>query len=172
MSIKIRPETEDDHARISEVNDLAFGQKNEGKLIEELRKNDQFIPGLSLVAELDGLVVGHILFYPITINCSNTKHLSLALAPMSVIPEHQNKKIGSLLVKEGLRLAKMLGYESVIVVGHPQYYPRFGFSLASQWGIKLPFEVPDTAFLALELIPEALKDRSGVVEYPKEFEAV
>jgi predicted N-acetyltransferase YhbS len=167
--LKIREETEYDYPKIREVNDLAFGQENEGRLIEKLRQTENFIPELSLVAEINNEVVGHILFYPVLIRSDSSKFQSLSLGPMAVTPEHQRQGIGSQLVKEGLEAAKTFGHRSVIVVGHPEYYPRFGFKPASQWKIKVPFDVPDEAFLALELVSGELKGKSGTVEYPEEF---
>lgn len=167
--LKIREETENDYLKIREVNDLAFGQENEGRLIEKLRQTEKFIPGLSLVAEINNEVVGHILFYPVIIHSATADFHSLSLGPMAVTPAYQRQGIGSQLVREGLKAAKTLGHKSVIVVGHPEYYPRFGFKPASQWKIKMPFEVPDEAFLALEIVIDDLKGKSGIVEYPKEF---
>lgn len=167
--LTIRPEREYDYLKIKEVNDSAFGQENEGRLIERLRQTENFIPGLSLVAERYDEVVGHILFYPVVIRSAISKFQSLSLGPMAVTPECQRQGIGSQLVKEGLEAAKTLGHKSVIVVGHPEYYPRFGFKPSSQWKIKVPFDVPDEAFLALELVKGELEGKSGTVEYPEEF---
>lgn len=165
----IRPERENDYSKIRGVNDLAFGQENEGRLIEKLRQTEKFIPKLSLVAELNNEIVGHILFYPVIIRSATSKFQSISLGPMAVIPAYQRQGIGIRLVKEGLETAKKLGHKSVIVVGHPEYYPRFGFKSASQWKIKVPFDVPDEVFLALELVNGELKAKSGTVEYPEEF---
>lgn len=151
---------------------MAFEQTNEGVLVEKLRLNPSFIKELSLVAELEGKVIGHILFFTIWIYNGNTKNQSLSLAPMSVLPEFQNQGVGGKLVSAGLKTAKKLGFKSVIVLGHPAYYPRFGFSLASKWDIKAPFDVPDEAFMAIELVEGKLDGISGIVEYPKEFEEV
>jgi predicted N-acetyltransferase YhbS len=159
----------EDYVSISEVNDLAFSQKNEGRLILALRKTQEFIPELSLVAEVGGKVVGHILFYPIKIKNNDASYDSLCLAPMAVLSEYQRQRIGSQLVKEGLKRARDLGFKSVIVLGHAAYYPRFGFEPASRWGIRPPFEVPDDVFMALELVKDGLKDIHGAVEYPPEF---
>ena len=172
MNIIVRQETENDYSEITKVNDLAFGQPGEGLLVESLRLNTDFIKDLSLVAEIDKKVIGHILFFPIKIEKGETTHDSLALAPMSVLPEFQKKGIGSKLVTEGLKIAKELSHESVIVLGHENYYPKFGFVPASKWGIKSPFEVPDEVFLALELKEDGLKNVSGIVKYPKEFDEV
>lgn len=172
MNLLIRPEQEKDYSRITEINDRAFGQPGEGKLVEKLRRSESFLPELSLVAEQESSLVGHILFSRIVIVSGSAREPSIALAPMSVLPEWQKKGIGSQLVREGLRQAKELGHGSVIVLGHPEYYPRFDFQPASRWDIRPPFEAPDEAFLALELEPGALAGKSGVVEYPPEFQEV
>jgi predicted N-acetyltransferase YhbS len=172
MDVKIRRETAGDHQNITVVNNLAFGQKNEGQLVMRLRKTKKFNPGLSLVAEVQGRIVGHILFYPIEIRSEDKVFPSLALAPMAVLPEYQRQGIGSQLVEEGLKKARKLGFSSVIVLGHAAYYPRFGFEPAGKWGIRPPFEVPDDVFMALELVRDGLKDIQGTVEYPPEFKSL
>ncbi|MCK5169920.1 MAG: N-acetyltransferase, partial [Bacteroidales bacterium] len=126
---------------------LAFGQADEGVLIEKLRLNQDFIDKLSIVAEFKDSVIGHILFFPIKIQEDSKKHKSLALAPMAVLPDFQNKGIGRQLITKGFEIAKELGFKSVIVLGHKDYYPRFGFLLASRWRIKAPFDVPDEVFM-------------------------
>jgi len=170
MDVKIRQEIAGDHQSITVVNNLAFGQKNEGQLILRLRKTKKFIPELSLVAKIEGRIVGHILFYPIEIKSDDQVFTSLA--PMAVLPEYQKQGIGSQLVREGLKRARDLGFKSVIVLGHAAYYPRFGFEPAAKWGIRPPFEVPDDVFMALELVRDGLKDIQGTVEYPPEFNDV
>jgi putative acetyltransferase len=172
MDLIVRQENSRDYPSTKKVNDLAFGQKSEGILVERLRDNSKFINDLSLVAELGGEIVGHILFFPIWINDGQYKHQSLALAPMSVLPIHQNKGIGGKLIVEGLKVAQTHGFKSVIVLGHEAYYPKFGFLPASNWGIKAPFDVPDNVFMAQELIPNGLEGNTGVVEYPTAFDAV
>jgi putative acetyltransferase len=172
MKTKIRQETIHDHLGIKYVNDLAFGQPNEGILIEKLRLNSQFITKLSLVAESEGKIIGHILFFPIKVQGDTKEYESLALAPMAVIPDFQNKGIGAQLIVKGLESAKEIGFKSVIVLGHKNYYPKFGFVPAGKWKIKAPFDVPDEAFMAMELVKDGLKDVSGIVEYPNEFEEV
>ncbi len=169
MDVSIRNERKNDYDEIRKINDLAFGQENEGKMIEALRKTSDFNSLLSLVAEIKDKIVGHILFYPIKIRNKAEKCTVLSLAPLAVHPEYQNQGIGDKLVKRGLEIAKELDFSIVIVVGHPKYYPRFGFTPARNWGIKLPFDVPDDVFLALELKENSLKNCSGIVEYPKEY---
>ena len=170
MEVIIRKENPSDYTGITKVNDLAFNQPNEGLLVEKLRKNPEFIPAMSLVAEMDGKIIGHILFFPIRIFGGLVYYKSLSLAPISVLPQHQKMGFGTQLVKHGLIVAKKAGFESVIVLGHPWFYPKFGFVPASRYGIVSPFAAPDEAFMALELVPDALKESSGMVEYPIEFE--
>ncbi|WP_349410021.1 N-acetyltransferase [Pseudalkalibacillus sp. SCS-8] len=166
----IRAEKPQDYAKIKQVNDLAFNQENEGKLIEALRSSDAFVQELSLVAETeDEAIIGHILFSKIVIKTEQGYVPSLALAPMSVTPAKQNQGVGSALVEEGLKQAGKLGFKSVIVLGHPEYYPRFGFTPASEKSIKPPFDVPKEVFMALELKPGALSGVEGVVQYPDAF---
>ncbi len=122
-----------------------------------------------MVAQIDNEIVGHILLTKIQI-IGNEIYDSLALAPMAVLPEFQNHQIGSALVRAGLKKAKDLKFKSVIVLGHKNYYPKFGFQKASNWQIKCPFEVPDEAFMAIELIKNGLENISGIVQYPKAFD--
>jgi len=172
MNIQIRPEHKNDYSSISMLNDLAFGQEAEGNLIEKLRKNRDFIKELSLVACMGNEVVGHILFTKVRIKNNEEEFHSLALAPMCVLPELQGLGIGSQIIKKALQKAVKLGYESVIVLGHDSYYPRFGFAPASKFQITCPFEAPDSNFMALELKKGSLDQVSGCVEYPKEFNDV
>lgn len=170
--ITIRPEKQEDHAAVYEVNRLAFGREDEGRLVEHLRKSKHFVPDLSLVAVKDGLAVGHILFSPITIERKNGSPPALALAPMAVRPEYQNQGIGSELARHGLRQCRNLGHKVVVVVGHPEYYPRFGFSSAGAKGLDVTFQVPDEAFMVLELNPGASDGIAGLVKYPSAFDGV
>ena len=170
MEITIRQETENDHPAVYNLVKFAFegmpyADGDEPVLVVRLRKSDAFIPQLSLVAVAGQEIVGHILFTKMKIG----SHPSLALAPVAVLPDYQKKGIGGLLIQEGHRIAKELGYRSVIVVGHADYYPRFGYQRASRWNITAPFEVPDEAFMALELVPGALHNVSGMIEYAKTF---
>jgi predicted N-acetyltransferase YhbS len=172
--IILRQETNNDFGDVFEVNQIAFGQDNEGKLVDALRTNPTvFIPELSIVATKYNRIVGYILFTKINIRDSNGNlNESLALAPLAVRPEFQNKGIGAGLVRKGLQLATGLGFKSVIVLGHKQYYPKFGFKPAATWNIKAPFNVPLNTFMAIELEKNGLRNVSGTVIYPKEFEMV
>lgn len=175
MDILIRQERTAECSITEEMIKKAFlNEKNsdnsEHVLVNRIRKLDAFIPELSLVAvnQHQG-VLGHILLSKIKIVASDRAVESLALAPISVIPGYQNKGIGSQLMHVALNNAKDLGYHSVIVLGHKDYYPKFGFKPASLWNIQAPFDVPDDVFMALELTENALKDVQGVVHYSKAF---
>jgi putative acetyltransferase len=170
--IKIQPEKGEYDTAIHEINVLGFGLENEARLVENLRKSPDFIPELSLVAVKDKRVVGHILFSRITIQTKIGSFPALARAPMAVHPKFQKQGIGSKLIRQGLERCRNLGYKVVIVVGHPNYYPRFGFTSARAKGLETPFLVPDEAFMVIEVAPGALNGISGMVIYPPAFEGV
>jgi putative acetyltransferase len=165
----IRPEAPDDRDAIYRVNQEAFGSELEPRLVDALRKSPAFIPELSLVAVEGSEVVGHILFTRLTIVDDAKVHPALALAPMAVSPAWQRHGIGSALVRRGLEDARKLGHRVVVVLGHPDYYPRFGFQPAGVLGIRSPFEAPPEAFLVMGLAPGALDGVRGLVGYPPEF---
>ena len=144
-NLKIRTEQSKDYLKIAQVNKLAFGQENEATLIEKIRNSDRFIPELSLVAEFDHKIVGHIMFSYIDLVREETIKV-LALAPVAILPEYQNRGIGSLLIKTGLEIAKTIYAPMVIVLGEPKFYARFGFEPAIDYGIQSPFDVPDEYF--------------------------
>jgi putative acetyltransferase len=166
----IRPETIKDYKAIHKVNELAFGGRGEADLIDDLRKTDSFMPELSLVAIQNDEVIGHILFSPVIIQSEKRVTSALALAPMAVHPEFQNKGVGLKLVFRGLEDCRRLGHKIVVVIGHPGYYPRFGFLPARDRGLEVPFPVPDEAFMVLELVPGALKVAQGEIIYPIPFQ--
>ena len=170
--ILIRPETAEDLTAIYRLNSLAFGGESEARLVDELRKSPSYSEELSLVAVADGKVIGHILFSLISIETQTGAVPALALAPMAVHPDWQRQGVGSELVRQGLARARNLGHKIVIVVGHPEYYPRFGFSSAREKHIEAPFPVPDEAFLVAELAEGALNGVTGIVKYPPAFGAV
>jgi putative acetyltransferase len=165
----IRAEVAADHKAIQAIVTAAFGQPDEARLVEALRLATEYDPELSLVAVEDEEVLGHVLLTAITIDTERGPSPALALAPVAVSPERQRHGVGSALIREALKRAKNKGHEAVIVLGHPEYYPRFGFVPASQFGIRVSFAVPDEAFMALELKPGALEGRAGAVRYPPAF---
>lgn len=176
MKLTIREEQVEDYITIEQIikcafANMPFSDKKEHELVSRLRESTEYVPELSLVAidNDSNQIVGHILLSTCQIVNPNQSVQTLALAPVSVHPEFQNKGVGSILIKESLQKAKLLDYDSVIVLGHPNYYPKFGFQKASLWNIKGPFEVPDELFMALELRENALDNVYGKVEYSKAF---
>lgn len=169
----IRPETPADIPAIYSVNKQAFdGREAEPRLVDAIRKSDGFIPELSLVAEKNDQIIGHILFSRIHIQIENEQLPALALAPMAVLPGYQKQGIGSALVRRGLEECKRLGHTIVIVLGHPAYYPRFGFMPGLAKFLECPFGECGSAWMAMELIPGALDGVRGKVIYPPAFNGV
>ena len=164
MSIEIREEGPDDVAAIRDVNKRAFGQDQEGKIVDALRSNGAAL--LSLVATLNGEVVGHIMYSPITVGDEVTGG---ALGPMAVLPEHQRLGIGSKLVQAGNLKLKDAGCPFIIVLGHANFYPRFGFKPARTFGVKCEWDVPDEAFMLLVLDESKMQGVSGLAKYRHEF---
>jgi putative acetyltransferase len=166
----IRPERPEDASRVRHINELAFGQPAEADLVERLRKACTDL--LSLVAE-DDAVVGHILFTPVVAENAGRRVVGMGLAPMAVLPDRQRQGIGSQLVRRGLDILSERGCPFVVVVGHPEYYPRFGFEPASKHGFASQWEgVPDAAFMVLVLNAHAMAGVSGVAKYREEFNEV
>lgn len=165
MSVVIRIETTADRDAVREVHCLAFGRVDEGILVDALRAEGS--ARVSLVAEEAGRVVGHILFSDLPIVGPQGKVEALALAPMAVLPDRQRRGIGARLVQDGLRACAEGGHRIVVVLGHPAYYPRFGFSARSAEKLQAPFS--GAYFMALELVPGALEGVAGEVRYPPPF---
>ncbi|MCB9849815.1 MAG: N-acetyltransferase [Phycisphaerales bacterium] len=168
----VRAESPTDYDAIDQVNDVAFGGDGESRLIRALRNRADFDSGLSLVAEREGVVIGHILFTSIRIDGEGGSTPAQALAPMAVLPDWQNQGIGSRLVRVGLRMCRERRHGIVVVLGHPKYYPRFGFVPAPPIGIAPPFPVSDDAFMVCALKHGALDNVCGNVCYPREFDDV
>jgi len=168
--VTIRPETSEDVADVRRVNELAFGKSVEANLVNRLRQ--ACADALSLVAE-DGVVVGHILFTPVVIESAGRQVVGMGLAPMAVIPGRQRHGIGSQLVRRGLDILRDRGCPFVVVVGHPEYYPRFGFEPASTRGVASQWAgIADAAFMILVLDAHAMRGISGVATYRDEFNEV
>jgi putative acetyltransferase len=172
MKISIRPEQPADIDEIYELNRVVFGQDNEAKMVDHVRQGPGFIPALSLVATSDHKIIGYILFSRIMIANGDNRHESLGLASMMVHPDQQRRGVGARLITHGLQTATNLGFTSVLVLGYEYYFPKFGFVPAIRWNIKPPFEVPAEVFMALELVPNALINVSGIVEFPVEFSVI
>lgn len=170
VALVCRRELPDDLPAIHAVETAAFGQANEARLVDKLREAGALT--LSAVAVLAGRIVGHIAYSPVTIESGRESFPALALAPMAVSPDCQRTGIGSALIEWSLDECRHGGHELVIVLGHPEYYPRFGFVPAMPLGVRCPFTVPREAFLLLELQPRALGGRCGTVCYHPEFAEV
>ena len=167
--ICIREERPDDIEVIRRLNGKAFGQPAEANIVERLRENCPNL--LSLVAIQADQIVGHLLFSTIRIEGDGKSMQGMGLAPMAVLPEFQRRGIGSLLVQKGLEILKNRSCPFVIVLGHPEYYPRFGFERASLYGIGCQWEgVPDEAFMIRILNQEAMRGASGMARYQREFD--
>ena len=167
MEIEVRDERPEDIPAIHALNKQAFDQEQEANIVDALRKNGA--AKLSLVATLHGQVVGHVMYSPITIA---GKHEGAALGPMSVLPQYQSKGIGSRLVREGNERLKQAGCLYIIVLGHAEYYPRFGFKPASQFGVTCEWGVPDNVFMLLVLDEARMRGVSGKSRYRSEFSSV
>jgi len=161
----IRDELAGDRVQIRIVNEAAFGRADEADLIDNLRAEGAIL--LSLVAELDGQIVGHILFSRMSIETEGGSVAAVSLAPMAVLPGHQRQHIGTQLVRHGLDRLRDRGERIVIVLGHEHYYPRFGFSCEMARDLKSPF--PPEAFMAMELVEGALDGVRGSVRYAAAF---
>jgi len=174
MRITIRQELKSDHNIVFDLIRAAFKEemysdKKEHFLVRNLRNSAAFIPELSLVALDENKIVGHIFLTKIKIKNQQRTFDSLALAPVSVLPSFQNKGIGSQLINYAHEEAKALGFKSIILVGHKDYYLKFGYQQLNQYDINLPFDLPPENCFGIELVENALKEIEGVVEYPKEF---
>jgi putative acetyltransferase len=165
VNIHIRRETETDRDAVWRVNREAFGQDEEANLVNALR--DGNFARLSLVAEVNGQVVGHILFSDLPIQSASEVIAALALAPMAVLPEFQRQGIGSELVRRGIELCRAEGHRIVIVLGHPHFYPKFGFT--SKLAEPLRSQFSGDAWMAMELVPGALAGVAGRVRYAPPF---
>jgi putative acetyltransferase len=167
MLIEIREERPDDAPAIREVNKRAFGQDQEGNIVDALRTNGAV--SLSLVAAVNGRIVGHIMYSPITVGGVIT---GAALGPMAVVPEYQRQGIGSKLVEAGNEKLQDDDCPFIIVLGHPNYYPRFGFRPASMYGIECEWVVPDDVFMLLVLDEAKMQGVSGLAKYRHEFSTI
>ena len=169
MAIEIRAFEGGDEDAVERVNLAAFETADEARLVRRLRASAN--PLVELLAEDNGEIVGHILFSPITLS-ADANFRAMGLAPMAVVPGRQRQGIGGALVRAGLERCRELGQGAVFVLGHPEYYPRFGFVAASHYGITSPYEVPDPVFMALELEAGALAGKAGKMRYHPAFDSL
>ena len=164
--MEIRPQQEQDQNAVYRLNSSAFASDAEARLVDCLRKRAS--PVVSLVAVVDHEIAGHILFSPLW-HSQHTDALIMGLAPMAVAETVRNQGIGSALVASGITACARLGAGAIVVLGHPGYYPRFGFTPASDYGIECEYDVPDEAFMAIELTPQFLASRPGTIKYHECF---
>lgn len=168
--IIVRPERLEDVAAIRHVVEEAFGRPQEADLVDRLRRRGAYT--LSLVAVEDDQIVGHILFTPVTVTSGDASFEAVALGPMAVLPSHQRRGVGSRMIRAGLEECRRGGQDVVVVLGHPTYYPRFGFKPSRPLGIRWEHDVPEEVFMVAELREGALAGRDGVVNYQPEFTSV
>ncbi|MEO0775205.1 MAG: N-acetyltransferase [Bacteroidota bacterium] len=174
MHLSFRSERPQDYTAVEQLiaaafRDEVYSDQNEHRLVARLRQSPAFIPELSIVAEVDGQLVGHALLTRIAIEGADRRFPSLALAPISVAPTWQRRGIGGRTIEEAHRVAQDLGHDSVVVLGHADYYPRFGYERASRYGIVLPFEVPEENAMVRALREGGLTGVAGRVIYPAAF---
>ena len=162
----IREEKESDWPKVFTVNQAAFDTPAEANLVNALR--EQCTPIVSLVAEEDSTIVGHILFSPVQLSGHPNLRI-MGLAPMAVLPRYQRKGIGSALVKAGLEKCRALGVGAVVLLGHIEYYPRFGFVPSVRYDIRSEYEAPEEAFMVMELRPDYLTGKGGIIHYHDAF---
>ena len=174
MEILIRKELKEDYPFVFEVvkkafENVVYSDQSEPYLVQRLRVSEAFIPELSLVAEYKKEIIGHIILSKIEIHNADKKFSSLALAPVSVLPSFQSQGVGSQLIQKAHEIAQAMGFESIVLIGHEGYYPRFGYQPAGQYEISFPFEVPKENAMVIELLKGALDHLKGIVVYPKAF---
>lgn len=168
--IMIRAERPDDAPTITDVAlrayvDVAYSDHREHLMIERLRRTSAYSPTLSLLGEIDGEAVGHILLTKALILGAHSSVETLALAPLSVVPEYQSRGVGKRLVRAAEQRAADLGFGSILLVGIPSYYSQFGFEPLSRYPITMPFDAPDDNCMILPLAPHALNGVVGTVQY-------
>lgn len=170
-SITVRPEAPDDARAIDVVHISAFGGEAEAQLVSALRDSAAYSRELSLVAELGGRIVGHLLFSRVPLRRNGEEKNVLALGPMSVVPSQSHRGIGSELIQAGVRLAREKGYGAIVVLGHPEYYKRFGFIPARDLQVTCNLPAPEDALTVMEVVEGNLAG-GGHVEYPEPFIAL
>ncbi|MBN1882882.1 MAG: N-acetyltransferase [Deltaproteobacteria bacterium] len=170
--VTIRREEESDRKEVYFLTEQAFRSDEEPRLVDRIRESDDFIHELSLVAIDDDTLVGHIIFSVMTIQTEGEDIPALCLGPVSVVPEYQRRGIGSKLVRHGLAECQRLGYHIIVLVGHPEYYPRFGFRPANERGLSVDGDIPPDAFMVYEGISGALDGVTGKVVFSPAFDGM
>ena len=166
MDMSIRPEHQNDVAAIRQILEAAFPSSAEARLVDLLREGDHL--RISLVAEVEGELVGHIAFSPVEIDGAAVEGIGVGLAPVAIIPSHQRQGIGGRLIREGLAACQRAGYGFVVVLGWPDYYPRFGFIRADRRGLGNEYGA-DEEFMVLELRSGSIPENGGLARYGPEF---
>ena len=174
LTIVIREEVREDHTRVFQLVKEAFidqehSDHKEQYLVERLRRSDSFIPELSLVAIIDFKIVGYVLLTKAAIKNQKRLHTTLVLAPVAVDKAFQNRGVGARLISVAHKKASLIGFRSIVIIGHEHYYPKFGYQKASKFGIHFPFDVPDENGFVIELKKGELIGKEGELVYPKEF---
>jgi|SRR5580700_2715976 putative acetyltransferase len=163
----IRVERPIDSGAIRYVHEAAFGRRDEADIVHRIRKTEGFIPSLSLVADSDGFIIGHAMFSEAAVYSGETAWKAVVLGPIAVQPDRQRQGIGGMLVRAGLERCRELGYAVVALIGHPTYYPRFGFAAASRIGLTCNIPVPDEVFMAHAIRADEVS--AGNLIYPQAF---
>ncbi|MFN2308458.1 MAG: GNAT family N-acetyltransferase [Gammaproteobacteria bacterium] len=168
QEVIVRAETPEDVKAIDVVNLSAFQGDAEAQLVSAIRGSADFIPDLSLVAEIGGRIVGHLLLSKVKLPRDGTNLTLLGLGPMSVVPSQSHRGIGSVLIQAAIGRARDMRYTAIVVAGQPEYYARFAFQPAATWGLSSNLHLPPDGLTAMELVPDALKG-GGQVIYPAPF---
>jgi len=170
MDILIRREYSSDVEYIHQLNQSVFGDESEAVLVDRLRDADSLV--LSMVAEIDGRIIGHICFSPAVIEQADESYPALAMAPMSIASDIQHQGLGSMLVNAALEHLRQEHHKIVVVLGHPGFYGKLGFKPAAEFSIHWDHDVPDEAFMVYPLTDDALDNVSGTVHFRPEFEVL
>ncbi|MCP4357246.1 MAG: N-acetyltransferase [Chloroflexi bacterium] len=170
MDIVIREEEKQDIEAVYAVNESAFGRADEAELVNRLREVG--VELISLVALMEGQIVGHALFSPMTLRSESETWPTVGLGPIGVLSIYQKQSIGGKLISAGMTACHAAGYEELFVLGHPSYYPRFGFRVTRPYHIRCAYDVPEDVFMVVELRPGALNGKSGIAHYHPAFDGV
>lgn len=168
--MEIRAEQPEDAGGVWRVNELAFGRPDEADLVARLTARGAVT--LSLVAVEAGEIVGHVFFTPMTVEDGGQTTPAVGLGPVAVLPDRQGGGIGTQLITAGLEACRVQGAKAAFVLGHPDYYPRFGFVPSTRYAIRSTYDVPEDVFMAMELQPGGLAGVQGVARYQPEFDGV